>query len=261
MSEYGRYHRRRRLWVRIAVAAVIVLAVVLLRPAHGRTGRGPSPEARTGPSPSRTAGPGPFAAPIGMDQALAEARATPVAAPHPGGYSRDRMFGGKWARRDDMCGYANTRDYVLRRDLRDPVLAPGTCHVVSGLLEDRYTGRDVPFRRGAGTSADVQIDHVVAVHDAWASGLYRPDRAGDRTAYYNDPEVLQASEGGANQDKGDGMDWSSASDPVWLPPNRAWRCDYMAKRVYIKHKYALTMDEAERRQTVALLEGCAARAR
>ncbi|MDN6468200.1 hypothetical protein [Bifidobacterium crudilactis] len=123
------------------------------------------------------------------------------------------------------------------------------CKMQSGDLQDPYTSESMYFVKGEKTSMLVQIDHVVAVQDAWASGLWRSSRAGERVSYYNDPDVLQAA----------GVDWDVSSSPVWLPDNTAWHCDYMAKRAYIKHKYRLTMSSAEKTQTVNLLTQCAAR--
>lgn len=97
----------------------------------------------------------------------------------------------------------------------------------------------------------------MAVQDAWASGLWQSSRAGERVAYYNDPQVLQAADSTSNEAKGAGMDWDASSNPVWLPDNMAWHCDYMAKRAYIKHKYRLTMsqggEDADREHAHAVL--------
>ena len=82
-----------------------------------------------------------------------------------GGYDRERQFGG-WA--PNGCGSATTRDTILERDMTD-VKKNAKCQVVSGTLADPYTGRTIHFTRGPKTSAAVQIDHVVALQDAWAS--------------------------------------------------------------------------------------------
>ncbi|WP_156958337.1 MULTISPECIES: hypothetical protein [Bifidobacterium] len=163
------------------------------------------------------------------------------------GYSRDSQFG-DWQRSSSLCGYGTTRDYVLKRDMTNVVMNR-YCKMQSGDLQDPYTSESMYFVKGEKTSMLVQIDHVVAVQDAWASGLWRSSRAGERVSYYNDPDVLQAA----------GVDWDVSSSPVWLPDNTAWHCDYMAKRAYIKHKYRLTMSSAEKTQTVNLLTQCAAR--
>ena len=97
----------------------------------------------------------------------------------------------------------------------------------------------------------------MAVQDARASGLWQSSRAGERVAYYNDPDVLQAADQTSNEAKGAGMDWDASNSQVWLPSNVAWHCDYMAKRAYIKHTYNLTMSQSEKTQAVTLLMQCA----
>lgn len=173
------------------------------------------------------------------------------------GYSRDSQFG-DWQKSSALCGYGTTRDYVLKRDMTNVVMNR-YCKVQSGDFQDPYTGESMYFVKGEKTSTLVQIDHVVAVQDAWASGLWRSSRSGERITYYNDPDVLQAADSSSNEAKGAGVDWDAPSSPVWLPDNTAWHCDYMAKRAYIKHKYDLTMSSAEKMQTVSLLAQCAAR--
>lgn len=194
--------------------------------------------------------------PVSYAQALQWAKATPVAAPRPAGYDRERYFG-TWQKSPRLCGTGTSRDYILKRDLASPVM-DSRCRVVSGVLDDPYTGTVINFRRGVNTSGLVQIDHVVALQDAWASGASSWPQS-RRVAYANDPDVLLASQGAANMAKGNGVDWKAAADPVWLPSYRPYRCDYMAKRVSIKHKYGLLMSKPEREQTVCLLEACPAR--
>lgn len=178
----------------------------------------------------------------------------------PGGYDRERYFGG-WA--SNGCGSATTRDTILARDLKDAVKNP-RCQVTSGTLSDPYTGRTIRFRRGRNTSSAVQIDHVVALLDAWESGARDWDQA-KRVQYANSPDVLLASDGPANMAKGSGLDVNgtalyrpqdSGAPDVWMPDNKAYRCDYMAKRATIKSKWGLTMTPREKQQTVSVLSQC-----
>lgn len=180
----------------------------------------------------------------------------------PGGYDRERYFGG-WA--SNGCGSATTRDTILARDLKDAVKNP-RCQVTSGTLSDPYTGRTIQFRRGRNTSSAVQIDHVVALLDAWESGARDWDQA-KRVQYANSPDVLLASDGPANMAKGSGLDangtslyrsQNSGAPDVWMPDNKAYRCDYMAKRATIKSKWGLTMTPREKQQTVSVLSQCVA---
>lgn len=180
----------------------------------------------------------------------------------PGGYDRERYFGG-WA--SNGCGSATTRDTILARDLKGAVKNP-RCQVTSGTLSDPYTGRTIRFRRGRNTSSAVQIDHVVALLDAWESGARDWDQA-KRVEYANSPDVLLASDGPANMAKGSGLDVNgtalyrpqdSGAPDVWMPDNKAYRCDYMAKRATIKSKWGLTMTPREKQQTVSVLSQCVA---
>lgn len=180
----------------------------------------------------------------------------------PGGYDRERYFGG-WA--SNGCGSATTRDTILARDLKGAVKNP-RCQVTSGTLSDPYTGRTIRFRRGRNTSSAVQIDHVVALLDAWESGARDWDQA-KRVQYANSPDVLLASDGPANMAKGSGLDVNgtalyrpqdSGAPDVWMPDNKAYRCDYMAKRATIKSKWGLTMTPREKQQTVSVLSQCMA---
>lgn len=179
-----------------------------------------------------------------------------------GGYDRERQFGG-WA--PNGCGSATTRDTILERDMTD-VKKNAKCQVVSGTLTDPYTGRTIYFTRGPKTSANVQIDHVVALQDAWASGA-RDWTQEKRIEYANSPDVLLASDGPANMAKGNGLDFNGTSrwltqktgaPDVWMPDNTAYRCDYMAKRAQIKKQWGLTMTAREKQQTVSVLAFCVA---
>ncbi|MCW2818348.1 MAG: hypothetical protein JWR42_1135 [Marmoricola sp.] len=162
------------------------------------------------------------------------------------GYGRDR-FGQAWLDADrNGC---DTRNDVLRRDLRGTVLAEGTdgCVVLSGVLEDPYTGAEIGFVRGGGVSVDV--DHVVALGDAWSSGAGRLD-VQTRAALANDPLELLAVDAGANRSKGD------ADAASWLPPVRSFRCAYVARQVAVKAKYDLAVTPAEKAAVLRVLAGC-----
>ena len=187
-----------------------------------------------------------------------------VAKPHVAGYDRESKFGG-WANAPGMCGSATTRDLILKRDLTD-VTQDRQCRVTSGRLADPYTGASMDFKRGADTSQLVQIDHVVALQDAWASGAYAWSQA-KRVAYANSPGVLLAVNGKENMAKGAGVDFNGTSrwrsqhtstPDIWMPSDKAYRCDYMARRVAIKHEYKLSMSAREKQQTVTFLGSCRA---
>ncbi|MFN8157577.1 MAG: HNH endonuclease family protein [Candidatus Nanopelagicales bacterium] len=163
------------------------------------------------------------------------------------GYSR-AQFGGRWP--DVDRNGCDTRNDVLRRDLTSIRFRPGSdCVVASGRLLDPYTGDVIDFVRGAATSSKVQIDHVVALGDAWQKGAPRwtPDK---RLEFANDPLNLLAVGGAVNQAKGDG------DAATWLPPRTAYRCAYVARQVAVKTKYGVSVTSAERDAMARVLSRC-----
>ena len=169
------------------------------------------------------------------------------------GYDRD-LFGEPWT--DDVTvefGHngCDTRNDILRRDLVDVVIKPGSngCAVLSGVLDDPYTGTTVDFQRGPGSSALVQIDHVVALSDAWQTGAADWDEF-KRRNFANDPIELQTTLGWVNQEKGDG------DAATWLPPNTSYRCIYATRIVDIKVAYGLWVTPAEHDALARVLAGC-----
>lgn len=159
------------------------------------------------------------------------------------GYSRTQ-FGDGWLT-DNGC---DTRNSILRRDLEDTAV-DDQCKVLSGLLQDPYTGRIIQFQRGNTTSDDVQIDHVVALSNAWQTGAQQLSKE-KRIEFANDPLELLAVDGLANQQKSD----SDAA--TWLPPNKAFRCQYVARQVAVKQKYQLWVTSAEYTSIMTILESC-----
>ena len=164
------------------------------------------------------------------------------------GYSREQ-FGAAWE--DVDKNGCNTRDDILRRDLTDVRFKAGTraCTVITGKLADPYTGKTIDFKRGKKTSSAVQIDHVVALSDAWQTGAQDIDEQ-KRRELANDPENLVASDGPANMQKSD----SDASE--WLPGNTAYRCTYVARQVHVKAKYKLWVTPDEKRAMENVLNSC-----
>ncbi|MCQ9369958.1 HNH endonuclease family protein [Corynebacterium sp. 35RC1] len=163
-------------------------------------------------------------------------------------------FGQRWS--DDVeveFGHngCDTRNDILKRDLLNPKFRPGTrdCVVVSGTLQDPYSGTTHEFLRGEGTSDLVQIDHVVALANAWRSGAASWDPA-TRQAFANDPKNLQATLKQENQRKG-----AQAADG-WLPSNPAFACGYATAQIEVKHAYALSVTTAERQALVQALQTC-----
>ncbi len=155
-----------------------------------------------------------------------------------------KLFYDSWGIDEHGC---NTRELILNRDLKNTVV--NGCKVQSGTLNDPYTGKTIEFTRGQESSAAVQIDHVVALSNAWATGAYRLD-ADTRYELSQDPLNLLAVEGQANQDKSDG-----AAD-TWLPSNEAFRCQYVARQISVKYKYHLWVTPSEKFAMLKVLALC-----
>ena len=113
------------------------------------------------------------------------------------GYTR-KQFGNGWGK---IKG-CSVREVILVRDLTDEKIDK-KCRVASGVLNDVYTGKTIHFQRGEKSSSKVQIDHVVALSDAWQKGAQQLS-PGEREKLANDPLNLLAVDGPANQAKGDG---------------------------------------------------------
>ncbi|WP_299569415.1 DUF1524 domain-containing protein [uncultured Williamsia sp.] len=257
---------RRRLGVLTGVGVVAVIALVgLVAPDDSKqssdqaaavtatrtitTTTSTSPETTTtSPPSSTTAEPGAATAALAMLETLPVKGRAPKT-----GYTR-AQFGQAWSDDVDVAlGHngCDTRNDILRRDLTAIVAKPGTrdCVVLSGTLADPYTGRPIAFTRGERTSEAVQIDHVVALSDAWQKGAQQLS-AEERRDFANDPRNLQATDGPTNQQKGDG------DAATWLPPNRGYRCTYVSRQVEVKAAYRLWVTAAEKDAMARTLTSC-----
>lgn len=189
----------------------------------------------------------------GSGQAVAALRSLPVKGRAPKtGYSRDQ-FGQAWTDAASVDGGHNgcdTRSDVLRRSLTQVTIKPNTegCVPLSGTLHDPYTDRSISFQRGT-TSSAVQVDHVVALGDVWQTGGQQLTGL-QRTALANDPLELLAVDGPTNESKGDG------DAATWLPPNKSFRCLYIARQLAVKQRYDLWVTSAERDAMARILRTC-----
>lgn len=154
------------------------------------------------------------------------------------------QFGDGW----EMKEGCDLRNYILRRDLTNTQL-DDRCRVLSGQLADPYTGKTITFTRGEATSSDVQIDHVVALSNAWQTGA-QALTAEQRIQFANDPLELLAVDGEANMQKSDG------DAATWLPSNRSYRCQYIARQIAVKAKYQLWVTAPEKDAMLQVLSSC-----
>ena len=164
------------------------------------------------------------------------------------GYTR-AQFGQAWA--DVDRNGCDTRNDMLKRDLTEIVYKVKTrnCVVATGILLDRYSGETINFVRGNVTSMEVQIDHVVALSNAWQTGAFKLTVL-QRTALANDPMNLFAVKGRLNLQKSDG------DAATWLPPLKSFRCAYVAQQIAVKAKYSLWVTAPEKEAMARILTAC-----
>ena len=226
-------------WVGLFVLVVVAGGVYLAQGGE-LPGLGASPSAQS-PAPVHT---------VSATQAraaLAALEKLPVKGKSPKtGYDREGKFGAAWSDVDENG--CDTRNDILERDLTQTVVG-SDCHVMSGILAEPYTGTTISFTRGPETSPLVQIDHVVALSNAWQTGAQKLSQA-KRVALANDPRNLFAVDGPTNSSKGD----SDAS--AWLPPSKSFRCTYVSAQVEVKRVYDLWVTPAERAAITRVLKAC-----
>ena len=244
----------------LSVLLVAAVAGVLFWQQHSASDRlsGASPTWRSGePTSSGTATTSVVAVPPSpagprFDTARQQLKALPVRGWDRTSDFKRYQFGQAWS--DDVnveLGHngCNTRDDILRRDLKGLVVRPFTCFAQSGTLIDPYTGATIDFVRGPQTSNSIEIDHVVALADAWYKGAraWDPQR---RLDFANDPRNLLAVSPQANFDK------AFRDAAGWLPPNAAFRCDFVARQVEVKAAYGLWLSAKEKRAMTDVLARC-----
>ena len=234
-----------------AVAASVLVAVLLVlypRPVSGpSTAPQPTPpadtEASTPKDPASTPGQTPRTKPSPDSEAAAALAGLAVKGRAPKtGYDRDAFGYGT-----DLDGNGcDTREDILARDLTDRyVVAGNECETASGTLKDPYSSQVIDYRPGDGR---VEIDHVVALGNAWVTGADRwPEDK--RVRFANDPLNLLATDASLNAQKSD-------SDAASWVPKRSARCIYLARQIAVKVKYQLWVTPPERDALGAHLARC-----
>lgn len=174
---------------------------------------------------------------------LGELAKIPVLAARPDATDYDRnAFGEAWTDNTDAAGARNgcdTRNDILDRDMQDKAFAViDSCPraVVTGELRSPYNGRWIAFKRGKGSGAKVQIDHIVPLSYSWDMGA-RNWSSRTRQTFANDPANLVAVDGDANQDKSD------QQPSRWMPANVGFHCQYAVQFVTVLRTYGLYVDK------------------
>ena len=159
------------------------------------------------------------------------------------GYTRDEFYGG-WPTVDGC----NLRQRIIKREFGDSAEL-NECDVIAGEFDEPYTGEHKEFKTKDEISKGIQIDHVVALSDAWQKGAQYLDKE-IRYNIATDPLNLLAVDAAANEKKSDG------DAATWLPSNKKFRCQYVARQVSVKYKYGLWVTEAEKNAISQVLTNC-----
>ena len=142
----------------------------------------------------------------------------------------------------------DARNDTLKRDLKNITFKAGTrdCKVIAGQLLDPFSGKVITFST---TKVVIDIDHVVALSNAWQTGAAYFDK-NTRLLIANDPINLLAVDAKLNRQKGDG------DAATWLPPRKSYRCEYVTKQVMVKAKYGLWLTAPEKAAILKIVKSC-----
>lgn len=205
---------------RIAARLVVLLAVAVLAASNGGPANAASTVSGTGL------------------KLLARLATAPE---HSDGYDRTLFI--HWSDADrDGC---STRNEVLIAESRTTARL-GTGCSVAGSWRSSYDGVTTT------TASKFDVDHVVALKEAWDSGAWDWTSA-RRKAYANDLgdwRSLRAVSAASNRSKSD-------KDPAqWLPTLTSFRCTYAREWVVVKVRWSLSVDTLERTALKRILTGC-----
>lgn len=232
---------RRKTLLIISMAAALLLVILIVIVVVTKQGTSTTPTTLTSSYPTSSQSP------------LAKLATLPIKGRGPKtGYDR-ALFGIPWS--DDVTvegGHngCDTRNDILRRDLTGAGFQPGnSCIVLSGVLNDPYTGETIFYQPAPESLSPIQIDHIVSLMDAWEKGAQGWDEL-TRRNFANDPINLQATTAVANQAKG------SSDAATWLPDNHDFRCAYATRIVDVKARYRLWITDAEHETLAFLLNNC-----
>ena len=162
------------------------------------------------------------------------------------GYERSQFYS-SWPTIDGC----SLRQRIIKREMGDSAVIDekNNCDVIAGEFDEPYTGKHMTFSQKSDFSSNIQIDHVVALSDAWQKGAQNKTPE-ERYAMATDPFNLLAVDSSANQGKSDG------DAATWLPSNKKFRCQYVARQISVKYKYGLWVSQAEHDMFLQVLEKC-----
>lgn len=159
------------------------------------------------------------------------------------GYKRTEFYN-TWPTIDGC----NLRQRIIKREVGDTAKLDG-CDVIGGTFVEPYTGETRTYTSKSEFTKNIQIDHIVALSDAWQKGAQNLT-SDERYDFATDPLNLIAADANQNQQKSDG------DAATWLPKNKAFRCKYVARQVSVKKKYSLWVTQAEHDAIKNILTTC-----
>lgn len=243
MKKFNLNHYRNRRLLAVATLVATLTGIIISNPSSyeqlfEQETSAESDNLVLSPSPSNPDGNAPFATTV-LAELEIKGRAPKTS------YSRDEFYSG-WPEVEGC----SLRQRIIKRELGESAtLDSNNCTVIAGEFDEPYTGAHMTFSEKSDFSKGLQIDHVVALSDAWQKGAQYMS-AEIRYNIATDPLNLLAVESKANQGKSDG------DAATWLPPNKSFRCAYVARQISVKYKYNLWITEAEHDAMARVLETC-----
>lgn len=245
-----------------ATTTTVTTAVVAGDGTPSVGGATPETTTTTAAGPSTTAATGPTATTSPRPTTTTKPTATTTTRPSPGGDPTAVLAGLRVAPEGARTGYdrglfdhwvdddgdsCDTREEVLIDESRSRAQVDlYGCTVVAGDWFSAYDGLSFS------DPAELDIDHVVALAEAWDSGASGWD-ASRRRAFANDldrPEALIAVSASSNRSKSD-------LDPgQWKPTREAAWCQYARDWVTVKKAWDLSADQNEVDDLKVMLRTC-----
>jgi hypothetical protein len=156
-----------------------------------------------------------------------------------GSYARSAFA--EWVDADQNS--CDTREEVLIAESKFKVTLASSCRITKGKWVSWYDGRTWT------QTANLDIDHMVPLKEAWESGARGWGRR-SRAAFANDlglAATLNAITDNLNSSKQD-------RDPAgWMPPRA--HCKYAMQWVAVKYRWNLSVDVAEHAKLASVLRG------
>lgn len=171
------------------------------------------------------------------------------------GYDRCAQFGCGW-RTVPGTGGCDARQVLVNRVIFAPLQRLDACRVTAGNFTNPYNSVSTTYVQ----TRDLDVDHLVSLHDAWNSGAsgpsWEPTRTSDRRKdYANDPDVMVLTDKRTNRSKGD------RGPDEWNPLREDDTCVWMVQYVEVKDKWDLGVTGGQRRTLKDTLTGCLTKAR